>query len=202
MKIEFKKITKKDFKNLNEKDETLPYNFDEYSLELNDLLYEIPSIGKGIDYSTRDSEQVVVGSSAGAQNEKNMVDLSQALYHTSVLDESLLDISAQSYLDESSMSFQGQNENDRTVLEILNSNENTGENQIVDLWSKNKKEGGVEKSPGNGSLSSNSPTSTSPLGSKRKVKKYAIEPDAKCVKSFDEIKSKLAHSVRNFSEFD
>jgi hypothetical protein len=170
----------------------LPYNFDENSLELNDLLYEIPSIGKGIDYSARDSEQVVVGSLG--PSEKNMVDLSQALYHTSVLDESLLDISAQSYLDESSMSFQGPNENDRTVLEILNSNEGNVDNEIVDLWSKNKKEGGVEGSSVNGS-----PSSASPTGSKRKVKKYAIEPDAKCVKSFDEIKSKLAHSVKQFS---
>jgi hypothetical protein len=168
------------------------------------LLYDIPSVGKGIDYSARQNEQIVSSSTdagSGQAGGSDMVDLSQALYHTSVLDESsLLDISSQSFLDDSVLSHQGgQNENDRTVLEILNSNETTVDNEIVDLWaSKGKRE---EDSATSSSSSPGSSNATSPLGgsAKRKVKKYAIEPDAKCVKGFDEIKSKLAHSVRHFS---
>ena len=191
-----------DFENLKEKDETLPYNFDENSLELKDLLFELPSIGKGIDYAGK--ELAGLGLATGEKNmvqalyhpsiPVNMVDLSQALYHTSILDDTLLDISSQSYLDESSlasMSFTA-NENDRTVLEILNSSENNASDEISEMWNKKK-----DANESGGSSSTNSSSSSSPLPvNKRKIKKYAIEPDAKSVKSFDEIKSKLAHSVK------
>lgn len=57
------------------------------------------------------------------------------------------------------------------------------------MWNKK------ELSGSNSRTSSSSSISIDDLISKRKVKKYAIEGDLKLLKNFDEIKSKLAHTV-------
>jgi hypothetical protein len=116
-----------------------------------------------------------------------VIDLSEAIYSASLLDDSL-NISSQSYLDESnaSLSFQ-QNENDITISDIIILNENE-DSQMNDLFNRKKP---VDAS---GSLSGSSSPSIDDLV-KRKAKKYAIEADQKLVASFDEIKPKLAHQV-------
>lgn len=146
------------------------------------MLYQIPSIGDGIDFSKKTSDQLK--SKEPFIESSSVVDLSKALFHPSITDESLLDISTQSYLDESyvNQSFL-QSENDITISEILTENL---ENQ--DLWAK--------KDELSRSSSGNSSPLIDDLASKRKTKKYAILADAKLAKSFDEIKSKLAHQVR------
>ncbi len=146
---------------------------------------EIPTIGKGIDFSKKtDNLQ------QSESKESNMIDLTKALFQQS-FDDSLLNISTHSYLDESSLaslSFQ-QNENEITLSELLTTNENE-DNQISELFTK--------KADSNSSRSSSGSSSPNidDLISKRKVKKYAIEADPKLVKNFDEIKSKLAHQVK------
>jgi hypothetical protein len=119
-------------------------------------------------------------------NESNVIDLSQALYHTSVHDDSL-NLSTQSYLDDSTLGSINQNEADITISDILTLNE-AENNQINELFAKRRSESGA------GSSGSSSP-SIDDLISKRKVKKYAIEADSKLVAQFDEIKPKLAHQV-------
>lgn len=148
------------------------------------MLYQIPSVGDGIDFSQKSSD--ALKSKEAFPENSTMVDLSQALFHQTMTDESILDISTQSYLDESfvNQSFL-QSDNDVTISEILTENL---ENQ--DIWSK--KEDSSRPSSG-----SSSPL-VEDLITKRKSKKYAILADLKLAKSFDEIKPKLAHQVNNF----
>ena len=145
------------------------------------MLNEIPTIGIGIDYSKASKDQLKASES---KENPNVVDLSKALFNTS-FDDSLLDISNQSFMNESiaSASFQ-QNEADNTITEILTLNENEN-NQINELWTKRESR----------STSGSSSPSIDDLISKRKVKKYAIEADLKLVKCFDEIKPKLCNQV-------
>ena len=140
---------------------------------------EIPTIGIGIDYSKASKEQLKPN-----EEDPNVVDLGKALFNLS-FDDSLLDISNQSFMNESmaSVSFQ-QNEADNTITEILTLNENEN-NQINELWTKRESR----------STSGSSSPSIDDLISKRKVKKYAIEADLKLVKCFDEIKPKLCNQV-------
>lgn len=148
-------------------------------------MFEVPSIGSGIDYSKQENFK----DGESINEPQGVVDLSKALFHTSLLDESLLDISTQSYLDESyaSQSFL-QSEADLTISEILTSN-NVVDNQISEIW--NKKEDGLSRS-----TSGSSSPSIDDLITKRKPKTYAVQADLKLAKSFDEIKSKLAHQVK------
>jgi hypothetical protein len=175
-----------------DEDDQIPLNFNEDSLYPDGLLNEIPGLGVGIDFTTDASNQQTNKSDANLQK-GNVVDLSKALFQS--FDDSLLNMSAQSYLDESSLaslSFQ-QNENDITLSELLTQNESEDHNQISELWTKKKGEnGGANSRSSSGSSSPN----IDDLITKRKVKKYAIEADAKLVKSFDEIKPKLAHQVK------
>ena len=145
------------------------------------MLNEIPTIGIGIDYSKASKDQLKASESI---ENPNVVDLSKALFNTS-FDDSLLDISNQSFMNESiaSVSFQ-QSEADNTITEILTLNENEN-NQINELWTKRESR----------STSGSSSPSIDDLISKRKVKKYAIEADLKLVKCFDEIKPKLCNQV-------
>ena len=174
------------------------------------LLNEIPSIGPGIDFTKRSvsnpSKSLAVGGGGGdkasmAFDKANVVDLSKVLFQS--LDDSLLHASSagnqtsSSFLDESftSLSFQQQKEGETTISELfaLNADERLGDNQISELWNTNSK----RKSESGTSSAGSSPSIDELLAAKRKVKKYAIEADAKLVKNFDEIKSKLAHSVRS-----
>lgn len=183
----------------------LPYTFDEDSV---DLLLDVPTLGHaGIDFLARQrpSEHAQSG---------NLIDLSQALYTSkhannaavasSILDESsLLDVSS-NLLDESSLlDDPANNTADRSVLDIINQTEDIIDEAKEGTWWRNRTESSGEKvgsSPSmndsNGRNSPNNATSTSPTSTGlKKKKKYAVEPDAKAVKNFDEIKSKLAHTV-------
>lgn len=100
----------------------------------------------------------------------------------------MLDISNQSLLEESFASYSFQpNDSNLTISEILTQNE-AEDAEVCELW---------KKKPDSSSRSSSSSSSPSidELISKCKVKKYAIEADPKLAKSYDEIKSKLAHQV-------
>ena len=138
-------------------------------------------MGVGIDFSS--NKKLKQNDKSSSDNP--IVDLSKALFNTS-FDDSLLDISNQSFLlNESlnSMSFQ-QSENDNTITEILALNENE-DNHINELWTKRDSR----------SSSGSSSPSIDDLIAKRKTKKYAIEADPKLVKNFNEIKSKLCNQV-------
>lgn len=145
------------------------------------MLFQIPSVGDGIDFSQKTTD--VLKSKETFPESSTMVDLSKALFHQTIPDESILDISTQSYLDESfvNQSFL-QSDNDITISEILTENL---ENQ--EIWSK-------KEDVSRASSGSSSPL-VEDLLTKRKNKKYAIMADLKLAKSFDEIKSKLAHQV-------
>jgi hypothetical protein len=154
-----------------------------------DLLTEVPyNIGPGIDFSTKS----IGNNQKEKQNKPNLVDLSKAILQVpSSANDSFL--SNQSFGQEdsaslASLSFQ-QNEADFTVSEILINNEYTeAANEASELWNK--------KSVSRSSSDSSSSLNIDELLSKRKIKKYAIEADQKLIKSFEEIKSNLAHQVR------
>ncbi len=150
-------------------------------------MIEIPNIGTGIDFANQDQPLKPNDKKRNSITpvSSNLVDLGKVLLNTSYLEDSIVD---SSFLDESltSLSFQT-NENNVTISEILNQHNENSDNEISEMWNK--------KSSGSSSrTSSSSSISIDDLISKRKMKKYAIEADLKLLKSYEEIKPKLAHS--------
>lgn len=153
-----------------------------------DLLIEIPTIGYGIDFINKNDSK---SASAILGDRSNFIDAGRTFLNDSFLNDSFTDVLNQTSttLDDSLNSLSlSHTEQDESISEYLNLNEKE-ENEIGELWSKNAGQDGSKSSS-----SSTSPT-IDDLLSKRKIKKYAIEADPKLVKSFDEIKPKLAHQV-------
>jgi hypothetical protein len=162
------------------------------------LLIEIPTVGRGIDfdnkYSKNDSQHITNATRHQSmfgqpkvtnKNESGSVNIAQAFLRMTSLDESLLDISLdQSLLDESMLSLTHHMDlNDSSITDILALD---NEDKKVDLDITPTKDT---------STSSSNSDEQSVLSSKKTAKKWAIEADIKLVKSYDEIKSKLAYQV-------
>lgn len=184
-----------------------------------DVLIELPTIGRGHDFSDEedddDDEQVVAGESKKPLKEKksgdksNLIDLSKALFtQTSLLIDDALNLSTnpssanQSLVagDESFL-----NESTASVTDAANISEilglvgdgvvpgSGGSQEIAEIFEAKRRTASGLSGASSGSRAST--PSIEDLVGKRKIKKFAIEADPKLVQMFDEIKPKLAHNV-------